>query len=135
MKELNSGSIAVLDYPSNDFSSESSAEKKEETENRRIIANIPSTLSRVLTLTKQISFPLDIMQFFLIDSSSVYPCFRPLPISSSFVDTSLKLFSHEQTEIDLEQDIVFHIPHANKYVVKLKIRKIEKAIPRFIRPD
>lgn len=67
---------------------------------------------------------------FEVDSSSVLPQFEPVS-RTSFGDETKEIFLAEA----LEGDIVIRVPPVSEGTIRVKVKSIERAVPRVIEPE
>ncbi|MCD6231266.1 hypothetical protein J7K28_01375 [Candidatus Aerophobetes bacterium] len=76
-------------------------------------------------------FYQSLLASFEIDLSSVYPRFEPVTITSSVEEFYEEILPEET----LEHDIIVRMPPVKQYIIEVKIKSVEKAIPRIVEPE
>jgi len=123
--EITSKEVTTKDYP-NAFTGSS---MKEEIAIREMLNWPLFSLIKQKLLTKL--FYQSLLASFEIDLSSVYPRFEPVTITSSVEEFYEEILPEET----LEHDIIVRMPPVKQYIIEVKIKSVEKAIPRIVEPE
>lgn len=125
---ITSGDVTTQGYPLPYAFSGSS--RREETDISEILDRSFSILARQKSLKKP-SFYRSLLSSFEIDLSSVHPRFVPMTSTSLFEEFHEEIIHKEMLGIDT----IVRMPPVKEYTMLVRVKSIEKAIPRVIEPE